>query len=72
MPSEGVRVGGAATPRAPSAVCLLFIALNINKDNANDVLSFITEREGKSDRLCGVGSEFGCCGGGKEPEVWSG
>jgi len=44
VPLEGARVGGAATPRAPSAVCLLFIALNINKekDNANGVLSFIT------------------------------
>jgi len=33
------------TPRTPSAVCLLFIALNINKekDNANGLLSFITE-----------------------------
>jgi len=41
VPSEGVRVGGAATSRAPSAVCLLFVALNINKekDNANGVLS---------------------------------
>jgi len=44
VPLEGVRVGGAVTPRAPSAVCLLFIALNINKekDNANGILSFIT------------------------------
>jgi len=44
VPLEGVRVGGAATPHAPSAVCLLFIALNINKekDNVNGVLSFIT------------------------------
>jgi len=33
------------TPRAPSAVCLLFIALDINKekDNANGILSFITQ-----------------------------
>ena len=43
VPLEHVRVGGAVTPRTPSAVCLLFIALNINeKDNANGALSFIT------------------------------
>ena len=44
VPLEGVCVCGAATPRTPSAVCLLFIALSINKekDNANSVLSFIT------------------------------
>jgi len=44
VPLEGVRVGGAVTPRTPCAVCWLFIALNINKDkdNANGILSFIT------------------------------
>jgi len=44
VPLEGVHVSGAATARAPSAVCLLFIALTVNKekDNANGALSFIT------------------------------
>jgi len=42
------------TPCAPSTVCLLFIALHINKekDNANSVLSFITQSSALEPHMC--------------------